>query len=384
VPRSRYGADSGLEWGVGASFRAHDEGELPLPRAGQRGVPTFALLGVWPAVATGEHPALTSPRSALLEMINESLSSIDVAAPALGEAETVAPLVWAVRDAADRGVRVRVLVDGAPAQQPRAVASGGTALAQLAARRGIEVRRLPSAASPFLGSSNGDELGVLLRAPASVRAIEDVFELDWASAGGPAPATPVQPPQGGYRFPEQALATPELAADLETARLALTPLVSPASRLPGASLDAESTLVRVVETARESMSLRLPASRGQGLSTALGEALADAAARGVRIDVLVSSAADPEALESLRALGGESAVRVRVEPAPSARAAVALAVVDGRRSYAGSGGLDGVSLRRDRNLGLLIDGESIASVLQRFFTDAWTAASTHALRAPRD
>ncbi len=376
---THFGDGSAFFWNVGLSYHP-DHGGSEARGDERNGPAQVSLLGVWPAAGEG---ALRSPRSTLLELIAEAQALIDVAAPDLGEGGGVEPLLWALQEAADRGVRVRVLVDDRAAQ---------SAVDALAGHRGIEVRTprepLPStlwssylvidrgeaclAGEALSGDSRGAELGLLLRAPASVRALEDVFDTDWAQAGAPG-GTPIAPPSGGYRLPESAVSSSDPARDPSAGRLALTPVFTPRGRLPAESLWARPALISLLDSARVSLSLRVAMAGEDPLEATLLAALERASRRGVRVQVLaLDRTGDPD-LTSLRSLS--SAASLRLRSARAASSALSLIVADGQRAWLGSGGLGLRALGTDRNAGVISEGPSLAGELDRFFAAAWLDAA---------
>src|SRR5207237_477557 len=124
-------------------------------------------------------------------------------------------VIDALRAAVKRGVRVRFLADAGFAKRESRVLD---ALAQA----GIDVRRFDvhvltggvqhakyfvvDGREAYAGSQNFDwrslthiqELGVRFRQPDAVRALLDVFEYDWALAGGAQPPRP----STAYDFPQ--------------------------------------------------------------------------------------------------------------------------------------------------------------------------------------
>jgi phosphatidylserine/phosphatidylglycerophosphate/cardiolipin synthase-like enzyme len=379
VATGQYGVGSGFFWDVGIAYRNPALGEMA-PGALSGAPPSVALLGEWPGGAVQSAP-LRSTRGALLEMIGEAQVLVDLTVPELGEQAVVEPLLWALQEAADRGVRVRVLAD------PSARAP---ALDALRGRRGIEVRRAPQgvallavdrgeaclAGEALRGDARRPELALLVRAPATLRAIEDVFDHDWSEASGLG-VDAVGPPAGGYRLPESAISTPEQTVEAGSNRLALRPLFAPRGRLPSEALWAQPALVSLIDSARQSLRLHLSLARGGALDAELLAALQRAADRGVQVQALVADRSATERdLAPLRRLASRSVeVRVVLGLAPDAPEALSFVSVDGARAWLGSGGLGVRSLAHDRNAGLLIDGPALARLVDRWFAAAWHSAT---------
>jgi phosphatidylserine/phosphatidylglycerophosphate/cardiolipin synthase-like enzyme len=173
-------------------------------------------------------------------MVNGATRSIDLAEFYLSNApgSRLETVIQALEAAADRGVKVRVLAEEKFAK------TYPETLERLAKRPGITVRRMDTAASmggvlhakyfvvdgreAYLGSQNFDwrslehiqELGLRVRVPGVVRALADVFEQDWALAGGE-PKPTVATSAGG-----------PFSARVEGGEVSVTPALSPRAFCP--------------------------------------------------------------------------------------------------------------------------------------------------------
>ena len=223
----------------------------------------------------------------------------------------------------------------------------------------------------YLGSQNFDwrslqhiqELGVRFRQPDAVRALEDIYELDWALARG----SPAPKPSSAYQFPE---ATQDGAE--------VTLLASPRGFLPDEKLWDLPALVELIDSARRSVRVQL-------LTYAevpeLQAALVRAAARGVRVALLVSDwVLRPKTLRELRALDPRIEVRIFTVPQastgfiPYARVAHAkYCVVDAARGWIGTSNWEPDYFFKSRNVGLLLDGGQIPPQLDAFFLGNWSS-----------
>jgi phosphatidylserine/phosphatidylglycerophosphate/cardiolipin synthase-like enzyme len=284
------------------------------------------------------------------------------------------PVIQALEDAAARGVRVRLLADAKMAK------TYPETLGRLAAH-GVEVRRYDLAAitggvlhakyfvidgrEAFLGSQNFDfrsleqiqELGVRLRLPDGVRALEDIFETDWAIAGG-APRDYRSKPSSPYAF--------------SGARV----IASPRGLLPDERLWDLPALVELLDSAKRSIRFQLLTYRPD--FPELQDALQRAARRGVQVQALISNwvLRHPE---NLAGLPGE--VRILSIPQassgfiPFARVAHAkFCVVDGERAWVGTSNWERDYFFKSRNVGVMLDGGELPRRLERFFAGDWESA----------
>src|SRR5438132_8162641 len=172
--------------------------------------PALELVESEPLETTLDRPELREAWQVWPEMISRATSRLDFAEMyAVDEpASRLTPIVDAVFKAAARGVRVRFLAASSFAKTYPSV------LEELE-RRGVLVRKLEKpflhakyfvvdGREAYLGSQNFDwrslqhiqELGVRFRQPDAVRALEDIFEIDWSGKA--------VTPSTAYQFPEPA------------------------------------------------------------------------------------------------------------------------------------------------------------------------------------
>jgi hypothetical protein len=306
-------------------------------------------------------------------------------------------VIRAVERAAERGVKVRFLADA------KFQKTYPETLARLGGRKGIEVRIVDYGAlaggvlhakffvvdgrEVYLGSQNFDwrslqhiqELGVHVVEPVVARAVTDLFETDWALAGGGGPKTfRAPPPAGGYGFPAKV----GEGADAPEA----TVVASPRGWLPDESLWDLPRLVKMIDEARSTVRVQLLTYRAVSQKEyfdTLESALRRAAARGVEVRMIVANwsqvAGNIEGLQSLEVVPG---IDVRLTTIPQASGGfipfgrvthAKYLVVDGRHAWIGTGNWESDYFFRSRNLGLVIDSPRIGERLDRFFESGWSS-----------
>src|SRR5262249_6278925 len=137
-------------------------------------------------------------------------------------------------------------------------------------------------AQAYLGSQNFDwrslthiqELGVRLRAPAIVATLVDLFETDWALAGGR---------HAPVRLHTHASDPYPLVVGEGKERMELTPVASPQGWLPDEKLWELPRLVALIDGARKSVRVQLLTYRAD--FDELDAAVCRAAARGVHVEL---------------------------------------------------------------------------------------------------
>jgi phosphatidylserine/phosphatidylglycerophosphate/cardiolipin synthase-like enzyme len=310
--------------------------------------------------------------------------------------EALDPVLTALRRAAARGVRVRLLLD---AGMHRTYPQPADSLGRL---KGVSVRTVDyhrlaggvqhakfmivDGREAWLGSQNLDwrslshihELGARVTLVPVALAFADVFETDWAAADStvkPAPADrhPVKWPlafeQDGVSGRLWASASPR----------ALTPASIPWDR---------DVLVERVNAAQHELVAQVltygVGSRGSADST-LHRALLAAAARGVQVKLIVSDWEVGSHGESdLRALAATPNVEVRISQIPDwSRGYIPFArvehckymVADSTWLWLGTSNWDPSYFLSSRNIAVTVDHPPLAQRVRGIFETSWNAPS---------
>jgi len=340
------------------------------------------LVETAPVETTLDHAEIRDAWQVWPEMIRQATARIDLAEFYASDEppSRLTPVIAALQDAAARGVRVRFLAEAnfvrTYPEVLQALREHGVDVRIFAVRKlmgGVLHAKyfVVDGREAYLGSQNFDwrslqhiqELGVRFRQPDAVRALLDIYQLDWALAAG---ATPPRP-ASAYEFPQQAKDGAEV-----------TLLASPRGFLPDEKLWDLPALVELIDSARRSVRVQL-------LTYAevpeLQAALVRAAARGVSVTLLLSDwELRPKTLGVLQALDPRVAVRIFTVPQakagfiPFARVAHAkYCVVDAARGWVGTSNWEPDYFFKSRNVGLLVDGGRIPPQLEAFFLGNWSS-----------
>jgi phosphatidylserine/phosphatidylglycerophosphate/cardiolipin synthase-like enzyme len=376
---------------------------------------TIELVETAPIETTLDHADIREAAVVWPEMIGRARTTIDVAEFYASDAEGAAektsrlgPVLAAIERATRRGVRVRFLVDKSFA--PKYPATIG----RLEAAR-VVVRPIDAAAhyggiqhakymivdgeESFVGSQNFDwralehiqEMGARVHSRAFARALTDVFDTDWALTGAGAPRT--RGDENSRARPRSG-SMPSITAQ-SGERLEL--LASPRGWLPDESHWDLTRLVALLDAARTSIAVQVltygTTNRDKSPFTTLDDALRRAAARGVRVRLLVSHWGARGharlALEAIAARGID--VRILEIPRwsggeiPFARVAHAkFMVVDGATAWIGTSNWEGDYFLKTRNVAVVASGGSVPGRLARVFEDDWSSAYTKPLKSDGD
>ena len=352
-----------------------------------------------PVETTLDHPDLRDAYVVWPEMIDRAQKTLDFAEFYASDdpdnrQSRLETVTRAVERAAARGVQVRFLAEKVFQKTYPEL------LARLDAKDGIEVRIydfgaiaggvlhakyfLVDGREVYVGSQNFDwrslqhiqELGARVIEPGVARAFLDVFETDWALAGGGDKRNRTR--TGSYLFP----------ASVSDAQV--TPVFSPTGWLPDPTLWDLPRLVEMIDRATRTVRVQLltykTTARDGSYFDALDAALRRAASRGVQVQLLLADWSKRkgtiEGLQSLQVTPGIDVRMSTIPPfsggfVPFARVGHAkYMVVDGRRAWIGTGNWEGDYFTQSRNAGLVIDSPKFGERLDRYFADAW--GSTYA------
>ncbi len=368
--------------------------------AGERSLAVgLALIESQPIETSLDRADLADAAPTWIAMIDAAQKSLDFAEYYASEAEPswrehsrLSAVIDAVTRAVRRGVRVRFLTDAKMALQYP------DTLAALAAA-GVSVRRLDlqplsggvfhakyfvvDGREAFVGSQNFDwralshtqELGVRLASRELSQQLLSLFAYDWALAMGQAGADPPSLPSAD-RGPAL-----EPRSDGDAASL----VASPRDHLPPGIAWELPQILALLAAAKSSivvqvMVLATHERSGQAWLT-LDGALRQAAARGVRVRLLVSEwALRGEARRSCSALSDAIEVRVLRIPhwsggeIPFSRVAHAkYLVVDGQQAWLGSSNWEERYFFKSRNVGLVLKEPAVPARMQQFFDENWSS-----------
>jgi phosphatidylserine/phosphatidylglycerophosphate/cardiolipin synthase-like enzyme len=359
-----------------------------LPKA-----PSLELVESWPSETSLDDPLIRDAAVAWVDLIDSARERIDISEFYAKSAPNSAleRVIAALLRAADRGVRVRMIVD------TKLLGDNHEVPERLEAHPKIEVRRYDLGAImggvqhakyfvvddelAYLGSQNFDyrslehilELGVVIRVRPVVDALRATFEDDWRMAAG-------EPRSESKPFDA-------CASDIEYGGkpVRVCAALSPKGFLIDEALWDLPRLLQLIGEARKTITVQLldyaTVNYDRSSFTELDDALRSAAARGVHIRMMVADwSKRAKSLEPLQALQRVPNIDVRfvtIPPhssgfIPHARVIHAKAmVVDGLNSWVGTSNWSGDYFYKSRNVGIVVEGASFAQDVARFFETTW-------------
>jgi phosphatidylserine/phosphatidylglycerophosphate/cardiolipin synthase-like enzyme len=375
--------------------------------------PAVELVETIPVESGLGDPTLPQAARVWVEMIDGAGRTLDLEHFYLSHwpGEPTGPVIDAIGRAAARGVQVRLILDvhfQATYPQP-ADSLGKLRGIQL---HWIDMKKLSGGGVQhakymvadetdlFVGSQNLDwralkhihELGVRVRDPRIAGLFEQVFEYDWkASAPGAAPP----PPGSAGRLSAGVLAAlplPLIQAPGDTVRV--WPGFAPRNHIPDPALWDQDQIARLLDGAKgEVMVQVLTYSLGRGLErdSTLDQALRHAAARGVKVRLLVSDwEADNPRIAELQKLTTVPNIEVRLSSVPQwsggyipfARVEhCKYMVVDSLWTWVGTSNWEPDYFHLSRNAGLSLENRAIARRARAIFETGWKAAAQRRLTA---
>ncbi len=360
---------------------------------------SLSLVETAPVETSLDHPGIPEAHEVWLELIEGAQQRLDIAQfyVVSEPGHRLEPVLEAIERAAKRGVTVRILADA------KFEKTYPEDLAALAKRRNIELRIydvgeamggvlhakyfVVDGRELYLGSQNFDwrslehvqELGVRSDESELVRALGDIFEADWAIAGGAPREQALAAPAEPYAFPA--------AVTVGDQQVSASFAGSPTGWLPDEQLWDLPQLVALIDGAQERVRVQLlnyKTSDYQGRHfDELDAALRRAAARKVDVELLVSDWSKKRwTIEGLQSLQCMPRIEVRLVTIPEHSAGfipfarvvhAKYLVVDGQRAWLGTSNWGRDYFHASRNVGLVVDGAAFASQLDGFFEDLWSS-----------
>jgi len=347
------------------------------------------------------NPEIRKTRDVWLEMIGRARVSLDLEEYYISDApgKMLEDVLAALCAAADRGVKVRVMVDA------RMYRTYPESADKLAKHGTIEVRRIDFGAiaggiqhakyfvvdgrEVFVGSQNFDwrslehihELGLRIRDGRIAAAYGDIFDLDWQLAALSPEAAKAFP------VPRKTYPVPSRVKDAAGEAAVLFPTFSPLGHIPDPALWDERALVDLIDGARRSLSLQFlsysPLERQGGRYAAIDDALRRAGKRGVQVRLIVADwEKGSPAVAALKELAALPNVEVAFTAIPEwsggyipfARVEHCKYVVaDGEKFWLGTGNCEKSYFYAARNLGIVGTSPYLAGALARIFLKSWNS-----------
>jgi len=358
----------------------------------------------WPVETILDSKDLRDTGEVWLEMIRGAQKTLDIETFYITskKGEPLEPILQAIRDAAVRGVQVRIISDSKFQKvYPEPLGS-------LNKEKNIEVRIIDmglfsggvmhgkyfvvDGEQTFLGSANFDwrsfkhirELGLRVADKKLAQVFSDLFALDWKLAlAADAKAGKKLLKRKKYRVP------------LKIAGAEVTPVFSPKGWQMDPKLFEEDQLIALLDSAKKDILLQVlsysPVTRGGEYYGRLDNALRRAAVRGVKVKLVVAdwSKSAPK-IDHLKSLAVLPNIEIKLSSiplwsggfVPFARVQHAkLLVIDSGTFWLGTGNWSKDYFHNSRNLGLIIKDNKLTARLRKVFFTDWEGPYTELVEA---
>lgn len=355
-------------------------------------IPGLELVYTYPVETSLVNPDLRNTADVWIEMINGAKKTIDFEEQYVSSkpGELLEPVIAALEKAANRGVKIRFLIE-----ERMLRASYTDTIQRLAKIRGLQVRTLNfgklgtdgiihakyfvvDGREAFLGSANFDwrslkhvrETGLKITDRGIAKQLAEIFQFDWKAWERLERKQKVALARGGAKIPAT-------AAYL---------VASPKALLPPGIPDSEAELVRLLGVAKREVRIELmdyaPLQNDHvTYYPTIDNALRAAAARGVRVKLLVShwNQTSPE-IHYLQSLSLVPNVIVKIATIPMAAEGkipfgrvnhAKFMTIDGEIAWLGTSNWSGGYLDKVRNVEVVMYNEAMAKRLAAFHDQLW-------------
>jgi phosphatidylserine/phosphatidylglycerophosphate/cardiolipin synthase-like enzyme len=373
-------------------------------------VPAVQLAETRPVETTlGNKAQIADALGVWLDMIKGAKKSLDFEEFYLSSwpGEPMEQVLDAIGQAAKRGVKVRILLDRGmyatypmPAESLRTVENIEVRAVDMRKRAGgVQHSKffLVDGRETYVGSQNMDwrsfkhihEMGVRVRDPRLADAFGGVFDMDWAAADTLAPAAERNAAiEAGKARARTAAGTDPwwslVQAPDDTVRIA--PAWSPPEFSPDRMHWDLDRIVALINRAKQDISVQLLiyAVEARGLrDTTVDDALRQAAARGVKVRLLVSDwQAGGKGMAATQSLAQVPNIEVRMMTIPELKDGTYIPfarvqhckfmVVDGEAMWIGTSNWDPSYWSSSRNVSVSLWNRGLAQEVLATFNRSWT------------
>jgi phosphatidylserine/phosphatidylglycerophosphate/cardiolipin synthase-like enzyme len=354
-----------------------------------------------------DNPDIRNTQEVWLEMIGRAQQTLDIEQFYISNepGKLLEGVLSSIYAAADRGVRVRIIVDaGMYKTYPASVDSLGR-------HRNIEARRIDYGAvaggiqhskyfvvdgkESFIGSQNFDwralehihELGLRINSREIAAAFEEIFKIDWR-------LTSLKLEEKGLSVTEGDFHTP-IRLECEGGSVAVVmPTFSPRGYIPDPARWDERAIVELISHAQNTLTLQFlsysPLDRRGGSYGAIDGAVREAAKRGVKVRMIVSDwEKGSPAVGALKSLGRVPNVEVAFSSIPDwsggyipyARVEHCKYIVaDGEEFWLGTSNCERSYFYSSRNVGVICASTRLAGTLAKIFQKSWNSPYRESIR----
>jgi len=355
-----------------------------------------------PAGTILDNPEIRNAREVWVEMIGRAKQTLDIEEFYVSHepGKWMEDVLGAIYAAADRGVKVRLIVDS------RMYKTYPGSVDSLGRHKNIEARRIDFGAiaggiqhskyfivdrmEVFMGSQNFDwralehihELGLRIRESRIASAYTEVFETDWQLAS-------MDPAQiKAYKIPHSTFGKPVEFTGPDGEKAELLPTYSPLGWIPDSTRWDEPAIIGLINSAQKTLTLQFlsysPLERRGGSYTAIDDAIRNAGKRGVKVRMIVSDwEKGSPAVRALKELAAVPNIDVAFTSIPEwSGGYISFArvehckfiVADNEKFWLGTSNCEKSYFYATRNLGVICTSNLLGKTLARIFDKSWNSS----------
>jgi phosphatidylserine/phosphatidylglycerophosphate/cardiolipin synthase-like enzyme len=363
--------------------------------------PDIEIIESTPVGTSLDNPEIRNACEVWVEMIARAQRTLDIEEFYISNepGKMLEPVLSAIYSAANRGVKIRVIVDG------RMYKTYPASVDSLGRFKNIEVRRIDFGAigggiqhakyfivdgmEVFVGSQNFDwralehihELGLRINSAQFASTYTDVFNLDWQLAAlTPDAIKTFSLTRKSYLMPIRLVGKNGDVTSFE-------PTFSPIAWIPDSALWDERAIVGVIDSSQRTLTLQFlsysPSERRGGKYMVIDDAIRRAAKRGVKVRMIVSDwQKGSPAVLALKELATVPNIEVAFTAIPEwSGGYVSFArvehckyiVADESRFWLGTSNCEKSYFYSTRNMGVVCSSPALAATLSKIFLKSWNS-----------
>ena len=378
----------------------------------------FTLVESTPVETILEQSTLPRASDVWLDMINGAGKTLDIEMFYIAneKGEVLEKILKAIKDAAGRGVIVRVIIDEGFYNSSEKSAD------ELNNIPNITIRKIPfkkiaggvmhakyfiaDGKDLFVGSQNMDwralkhihEMGVRVKSEKMAKTFLNIFEIDWNLCTDYSAAN-IKLLKKKYSKDIINAVKPLIINDADYGKIKLYPAFSPAEVTPSKCNSEISELVRIIKNSKERLCIQMYSYSLKGEKNGeefdnIDKVLRNAASRGVKIKIIFSNwAIKKGATESIQALSTVPNIEIKFSSIPEYSGGFIpysrvehckYFISDSKYSWVSTGNWERGYFYESRNATMIIQNKKINSLLEEVFLRDWNGNLTEFVDANRE
>ncbi len=368
----------------------------------------FTLVESTPVETILEQSTLPRAADVWLEMISGADKTLDIEMFYIAneKGEVLEKILKSIKDAAARGVQVRVIIDEGFYNSSEKSADELNNISNITIRK-IPFKKIAGGVMHakyfvadgkdlFVGSQNMDwralkhihEMGVRVKNVKMAKTFLNIFEIDWNLCTDYSDANKKMLTKTCLRQAKNIISSkkPLIITDSKLGKIKLYPAFSPAEITPSKCSSEIGELVKIIKKSKERLCIQMYSYSLKGEKSgeefdAIDKALRDAAARGVKIKIIFSNwAIKKGATESIQALSTVPNIEIKFSNIPEYSGGfISYARVEHCKYFISDNNISWVSTANwergyfydTRNATMIIQNKKVNSLLEEVFLRDW-------------